>query len=138
MFMHEPETVNRFIELRAQGWSYARLMSELNVTKPTLIAWSRKHQFQIQNLASIELEALRERWLASTAERVRKLGEQLHAIEAALAQRDPAQLTTPQLHSLARSLRRQIEQATGTVRFTSPVSEIPDDEFHEEVQDWKA
>ena len=48
--MHDDKTVQRFIELRAQGWSYARLVTELNVTKPTLIAWSRKHQFQIQNL----------------------------------------------------------------------------------------
>jgi orotate phosphoribosyltransferase-like protein len=35
--MHEPQTVQRFIELRAQGWTYARLMTELNVSKPTLI-----------------------------------------------------------------------------------------------------
>ena len=47
--MHEPQTVQRFIELRAQGWTYARLLVELNVSKPTLIAWSRKHQFEIQN-----------------------------------------------------------------------------------------
>jgi hypothetical protein len=63
--MHSPETVQRFVELRAHGWTYARLMVELNVTKPTLIAWSRKHQFEIQNLHAIELEALREKWLAS-------------------------------------------------------------------------
>ena len=48
--MHDDQTVQRFIELRAQGKTYARLMTELNVSKPTLIAWSRKHQFQIQNL----------------------------------------------------------------------------------------
>jgi hypothetical protein len=63
LFMHSPETVQRFIELRAQGWTYARLMVDLNVTKPTLIAWSRKYQFDIQNLHSIKLEALREKWL---------------------------------------------------------------------------
>jgi hypothetical protein len=46
--MHDEPIVQRFIELRAQGWTYARLMTELNVSKPTLIAWSRKHQFTIQ------------------------------------------------------------------------------------------
>ena len=49
--MHDEKTVNRFIELRASGWTYARLMTELNVSKPTLIGWSRKHQFQILQLA---------------------------------------------------------------------------------------
>jgi hypothetical protein len=136
--MHDDQTVQRFIERRAQGWTYARLMTELNVSKPTLIAWSRKHQFQIQNLKAIELEALREKWLASTAERVNALGEQLRQVEAELAKRDVSGLTTPQLHTLARNLRRQIEQATGPMRFTTPVAEIPSDEYHDQVQDWPA
>src|SRR5437879_5539912 len=106
--MHTPETFQRFIELRAQGWTYARLMTELNVTKPTLIAWNRKHQFEIQNLRAIELEALRNKWLASTSERVNSLGDQLHRVETELARRDLAALSTPQLMSAARNLRRQI------------------------------
>lgn len=136
--MHAPETVQRFIERRAQGWTYARLMTELNVTKPTLIAWSRKHQFEIQNLRAIELEALREKWLASTSERVSLLGEQLQRVETELARRDLAALTTPQLMTAARNLRRQIEQATGPLQFTVPLNEIPSEEFHEQVQDWTA
>jgi len=135
--MHDNQTVQRFIERRAQGWTYARLITELNVSKPTLIAWSRKHQFQIQNLKAIELEALREKWLASTTDRVNALGEQLRQVETELAKRDVSSLPTPQLHTLARSLRRQIEQATGPMRFTTPVSEIPSGEYHDQVQDWQ-
>ena len=135
--MHDENTVQRFIELRAQGWSYARLMTELNVTKPTLIAWSRKHQFQLQNLKAIELEALGEKWLASTADRVNSLGEQLRQVEGELSQRNLGDLTTLQLYTLARSLRRQIEQATGPTGFTVPLNEIPAAEYHEQVQDWQ-
>ena len=135
--MYSPETVQRFIDLRAQGWTYARLMAELNVTKPTLIAWSRKHQFDIQNLRAIELEALRDKWLASTTERVNALGEQLRRIETELSSRDLAGLSTPQLMAAARTLRRQIEQATGLTEFTLPLEEIPAAEQHEQVQDWK-
>ena len=54
--MHDEKTVQRFIELRASGWTYARLMTELNTSKPTLINWSRKYQFEIQNLKAIELD----------------------------------------------------------------------------------
>ena len=135
--MHDDNTVQRFIELRAQGMTYARLMTELNVSKPTLIAWSRKHQFSIQNLKAIELEALGEKWLASTADRVNGLGEQLRQVEAELKQRNVTDLTTPQLHVLARSLRRQIESATGSPGFTVPINEIPAAEYHEQVQDWQ-
>ncbi len=135
--MHDDTTVQRFIELRAQGWTYARLMTELNVTKPTLIAWSRKHQFQIQNLKTIELEALSDKWLDSVTDRVNGLGEQLRKVEAAIRQRDVGALSTQQLYALARSLRRQISQTTGSVTFTVPLGEIPAAEYHEQVQDWQ-
>ena len=111
-------------------------MSELNASKPTLIAWSRKHQFEIQNLKTIELESLAGQWLASVQDRVKAWGEQLRKVEAELAGREVGTLTTPQLYTLARSLRRQIEEATGHDRFTTPVSEIPGDEYHDQVQDW--
>ena len=136
--MHDPQTVQKFIQLRAQDWTYARLITELNVSKPTLIAWSRKHQFEINNLKAIEQEALREKWLSSTAQRVNALGEQLRKTETELNQRDLTALTTPQLFALARSLRAQIERATGSLQFTTPVSEIPSGEYHDQVQDWKA
>lgn len=136
--MHHTETKDRFIALRAQGWNYVRLTAELNVSKPTLIAWSHKHQFEIQNLKAIELEALREKWLAATTERVNGLGEQLRGVETELGRRDLATLSTPQLFALARSLRRQIEQATGPVAFTLPVAQIPAADYHEQVQDWSA
>jgi hypothetical protein len=34
-------------------------------------------------------------------------------------------------------LRRQLQEATGSVRFTTPVAQIPGDEFHEQVHDWQ-
>jgi len=135
--MHAPETARRFIELRAQGWTYERLMTELNVTKPTLIAWSRKHQFEIQNLKAMEMETLANKWLASVTDRVSAWGEQLRRVETELARRDLTALTTPQLLAAARTLRRHIEQATGPLQFTVPLNEIPSEEYHEQVQDWK-
>ena len=138
--MHDEKTVQRFIELRSQGWSYARLAGELNVSKPTLIDWGRKYQFKLNNLKTVELEALGEKWLAGTHDRVNRLGEQLRKVETELTTRDVTELSTPQLHNLSRSLRRQIEQATGTgtATFTVPVSEIPGDEYHDQVLDWKS
>ena len=135
--MHDEKTVQRFIELRSQGWTYARLMTELKVSKPTLIGWSRKHQFQIRNLRAIELEALADQWLASVTDRVNAVGGQLRKVEAELAHRDVKDLSTSQLYLLARNLRRQIEQTAGPMQFTSPVAEIPGDEYHDQVQDWQ-
>ncbi len=135
--MHDEKTVERFIQLRSQGWPFARIATELNVSKPTLINWSRKHQFQIQNLRAVELEALADKWLSSVSDRLNSLGDQLRKVETELAARDVKDLSTPQLYSMARNLRRQIQQTAGPVQFTSPVREIPDDEYHDQVQDWK-
>jgi hypothetical protein len=135
--MKDQETVQKFVELRTQGWTYVRLMAELNVSKPTLINWSRKFQFQIQNLRAIELEALANQWLSSASDRVSRLGQQLQKVEAELAGREVKDLSTAQLYALARHLRRQIQEVAGPTRFTSPVAEIPGDEYHDQVHDWQ-
>jgi transposase-like protein len=43
--MHTPETRQKFVERRAQGWSLVRLASELGVARSTLIEWSRQLRF---------------------------------------------------------------------------------------------
>jgi transposase-like protein len=43
--MYTPETRQKFIERRAQGWSFVRISSELGVARSTLIEWSRQLRF---------------------------------------------------------------------------------------------
>jgi hypothetical protein len=80
----------------------------------------------------MELEVLREKWLASISERS-ILGRAIAPRRSELARRDLAAPTTPQLLSAARNLRHQIEQATGSLQFSVPVNEIPPQEYHEQV-----
>jgi len=137
--MHDQKTQQQFIELRVQGRSYARIAEELQVSRRTLIDWGRKFQFEIHNARVVEMEALRERFLVSREEQVRRLGERLAQVEAELAGRGVAELSTPRLFALAESLRRQIQRETGAeTRFSAPVNTIPADEYHEDAQDWIA
>ena len=135
--MNDVEKQQRFVFLRAEGWSFARIAQELEISKPTPIKWSHKFQFEIQNQRAILLEHLQEKWLSRLDHRVNALGEQLRKVEAELAKRDVASLTTGQLYSLADALRRQIKREIGPMAFTTPVSQIPNDEFVDEVQDWR-
>src|ERR1051325_4764325 len=135
--MHDGQVQQRFVHLRSQGCSFARIASVLNVSKQTLINFSRKFQFEIQNLRAIELEALQEQPVATREVRARALGEQLAKVQQELKKRDVAELFTSRLYSLADSLRQQILRETGQIQFTSPLKEIPDEEYDEEVQDWK-
>lgn len=135
--MKDMETQQRFIQLRAQGWSFARMARELDTAKGTLVNWSRKFRFEIANQRAIELEALQEQLVATREARARADAEQLRRVEAELATRNVADLSTGQLFRLARSLRQDILRATGSPQFTSPINEIPEDEYHEQAQDWK-
>jgi hypothetical protein len=134
----DQETQQRFIQLRVQGWTYERITKELNVSKGTLVSWGRKFRFEIQNLNAIQMETLREELVSTVESRVRHLGEDLKRVQAELAGRDLSQVSTGKLFNLEASLRRQILKETGPMLFTAPLKEIPDEEYHEHVQDWSA
>ncbi len=128
----------KFIELRAQGWTFVRIAQEIGVSKRSLITWSRKFQFEINNLRAIELEAIQASYVATREDRIRVLGQQLAAIEEEIKKRDISQLPTPRLFSIAASLRRQILRDNSMVKLTSPLNDIPGDEYTEQVHDWSA
>jgi len=91
----------RFIELRAAGLSYADAAEQLNVSKPTLIAWSKELSCQIANARNIRMDALFERFAVAKEKRVAVFGERLEAILVELDKRDLAEVPTPILLTLA-------------------------------------
>lgn len=135
--MHTAETQKRFVELRSQGWSFLRIAAEIGVAKSTLVEWSRKFRFELNNLRALELDELHHRLLGTHEARLSTLAAQLASVEAELAKRDISQLPTSRLFALADSLRRQLARETGAARFVSPVKSIPTDELVDQVQEWK-
>ena len=55
--MHTTDTRHRFLELRAQGWSLARIATELHLSKTTLVDWNRTARQEIRELEEVEVEA---------------------------------------------------------------------------------
>ena len=136
--MKDQETVQKFIELRAQGWSFVRIASELGVAKSTLTEWSRKFRFEINNRRALVLDDLQDRILGTVQSRVTGLAEKLGKVENELRQRNLTDLSTSQLFALSTSLRRQIERETGPIRFITPTNAIPKEEYVDEVQEWNS
>ncbi len=135
--MKDQETVARFICLRAQGWTFDRIAAELKVSKPTLIGWSRQHQFEIQNLRAIETEALAEKCFASRQQRWEQLARDLRRVEDELAKRDLSDIPTARLLTLAARLRAEAGREAGGIRFSTAVRNIPSEEYFEDVLDWQ-
>ena len=109
--MHSTDTKSRFIELRAQGWSLARLAAHLDVPKRTLVDWNQHAQAEIRPLKAVELEALQEKLLASHEAELTQLNAHLQRVETELAGRTLEIVSTENLYRLAAQLRRQLQQA---------------------------
>ena len=135
--MHTPETRQKFIKLRTQGWSYVRLAAELGVAVSTLIEWSRQLRCELQNQQAIESDDVKYRLLGPRQARANGLSEKLAAIEGELRKRDLTTVSTQGLYALSASLRRQIDQTLGNPNFMMPTKDIPADEPSDDVQQWK-
>ena len=134
--MKDQEVVNKFVELRSQGWSFTRIAAELGVAKSTLVEWSRKFRFEINNRRALMIDDLQDRTLGTIQHRVAGLAEKLGRVEQELRQRGLKEMSTSQLYALAASLRRQIERETGPIRLVTPTKAIPNEEYVDEVQEW--
>ena len=110
--MYHAESRHRFIELRVQGWSLARIAAELHVARRTLVDWNRQAQREVADLQAVEREALHERILVSHEEELSRLTAHLNRIEAVLAKRNLDCLSTESLFVLAATVRAQLRRLT--------------------------
>jgi len=56
--------------LRSQGLPFAKIATELNVSKTALINWEQDFKEEINNLRAIELEAMYDKYYLSLRKRV--------------------------------------------------------------------
>ena len=110
--MYDLDTKTRFIELRAKGWSLARIAKRLKVAQRTLVDWNGQEQEQIRSLRAIELEALREKILAKRKQELTRLKLELDRLQSELAERNVKYVSTENLYRLSALLRGEIRKVT--------------------------
>jgi transcriptional regulator len=98
--MESVNTKNKFIELRAQGWSFDKIAKELGKAKQTLIDWSKDLQSEIANRKALELEALYEKYYLLKEAKIKKYGTILSKITNELETRDYSNVPTGRLLEL--------------------------------------
>lgn len=98
--MNKHDLKEKFILLRAQGYSFNRLTKELGKSKQTLINWSKEFEEEIANIKNAELEALNERYFLSKRRKIKIFGERLKQIQAELDTRVLAEIPTDKLFDL--------------------------------------
>jgi IS30 family transposase len=94
------DTKERFIELRANGWSFDKIAKELGKAKQTLIDWSKELQDEIANRKALELEALYESYYLLKENRLQTFGVMLSKIKKEIESRDFSDVPTEKLLEL--------------------------------------
>lgn len=95
--MKDAETKERFVELRARGFSYQNIATELGISKQTALNWASELRVEIHNLKALAVDALYQKYLMTKAARVEIFGEQLAKIREELGKRQYDNVSTDKL-----------------------------------------
>ena len=117
--MKAQEVRHRFVELRAIGWSFARIATELKVSKSTLLEWSKDLAEEVANMRAIETDAMIEAHKIGRGHRLQLLGDVLDKVRVQLSERSFAEMPTDKLVELAIKLNSCIEDATVPPQFAA-------------------
>ena len=98
--METVEIKERFIELRAKGWSFDKIAKEIGKAKQTLIDWSKELQDEIANRKALELEALYESYYLLKEARLKQFGGIVNKLTEELKSRDLSDVPTDKLLDL--------------------------------------
>lgn len=104
------KTKERFIELRAKGWSFDKIAKELGKAKQTLIDWSKELQDEIANRKALELETLYETYYLQRESRLQTFGAILTKIKEEVMSRDLSDVPTDKLLDLFLKYNNQIRE----------------------------
>src|SRR5881397_2747661 len=108
--MHTEETIDKFVELRAQGWSLGHIAGELHVSKRTLVDWNREFASDIHAMRAVEQQLLQEKFLATREEEMNRLLRFQKDIDDELANRTLKFIDTEKLFRLSVQVRQEIKQ----------------------------
>ena len=95
--MKPSDTKAEFIRLRAEGKSYAVISKDLGIAKDTCSKWEKELKEEIAQLKGEQLAELYDSYYMTREARIKKLGDTLDNINAALAQADLARLPPDKL-----------------------------------------
>ena len=108
--MEAIETKERFIKLRAKGWSFDKIAKKLGKAKQTLIDWSKELQDEIANRKALELEALYEAYYLQKENRLQMFGVMLTKIKKEVESRDLSEVPTDKLLDLLLKYNNQVKE----------------------------
>jgi len=105
---HPAKVRERFLDLRAQGWSFSRIAAELDVSPRTLLRWQSRYPGIISQRAFFDCQEIIDRNHLSKRAQIEKLAAIIDRIDTTLAQRDMSKESLRELIKLRKQFKEQL------------------------------
>jgi len=106
-----------FIELRAAGKSYKQISDKLDVTRQTLINWSKKFKNDIANAQALQIDHIRQEYLINRQHKLRVLGTNFNQVTEEILNRDLSQIPTWRLYQIQHQILEQLDKDPAMIEF---------------------
>lgn len=108
-----------FVLLRAEGLSFDKIASQINVTKKTLIQWSRLFQSEIKDLEFQAMQQIREEFGNNQVQKYKTLLEHLKKLDEGIADADFSEEKIKDLLTARNNIAYQVEQIEKKTVYTN-------------------
>src|SRR5208283_3916339 len=111
------EKQEKFIELRARGYSFDRIVKEIEVSKPTLIKWQSEFEKEIKNFEYAVFQGLIESYKIGREKRVKGLTDVMENINKELSGRDLSKFSLRDLILLKAETEKDLNKETQDIKY---------------------
>lgn len=124
------KTRERFIQLRAMGWSYDRIGRELNISRNTLMNWARELKTDLANARAVATDALLDTFQAQREERLKFLAGEFAKARDELKGRELVEMPTEKLLDYTLKILAAVKADAPTgVEFKGEFDPLADTDF---------
>ena len=114
----------KFIELRSQNISYSRIAKELEVSKQTLINWSKELSIELQNAIAIQKDALIEKLQINKVQRIATFANLQKKIFTELETRNFSELSSKELCEVFLKASKALKEELEPIEFIATDSAL--------------
>lgn len=115
--MVNQEQIEKFIELRARGFSYEKIAKAIGVSKPTLIKLSRQYEKEIANQKFFNIECLLKRYRLARENKIKFLCKLLDRVNVELLSRDLGKLGVKDLLEVRVKLDEELRGLLNPIKY---------------------
>lgn len=123
----------RFIELRARGWSFDKIGQELGISKPTLLKWSQDYHKEISNLIYFQFESTLTQFRLEKHARIESMAVILAKAIEELKSRSFEGLSAKELMSIVGYASERLETEFSKIRYITDECLDPMDRIEDEL-----